>query len=106
MDEVMEQNNQTQNALIDYRLSAIEKTLADMKEVLTEQMLQKKEISELIKNFGELKKQVEKHGERINSLERAPAESKAKSFETVVKLVLELLISACVVVVLAKIGLK
>lgn len=106
MEDATEQNRQTENALIGFRLSAIEKTLSEMKDVLTEQTLMRKEISELIEDFGEIKCELQRHSERISIIERAPTESKAKSFETVAKLILELLVSACVVVVLTKIGLK
>ena len=53
-----------------------------------------------------LEKMKETNDIKINDLQKAPLKDKADKFESIAKLVIETIIAAALVVVLAKIGLK
>ena len=53
-----------------------------------------------------LEKMKETYDAKINDLQKAPLKDKADKFESYAKLVIETIIAAALVVVLAKIGLK
>lgn len=53
-----------------------------------------------------LQKMKETYDTKINDLQKAPLKDKADKFESYVKLIVETLLAAALVVVLAKIGLK
>lgn len=53
-----------------------------------------------------LEKMKETYDTKINDLQKAPLKDKADKFESIAKLVIETIIAAALVVVLAKIGLK
>lgn len=53
-----------------------------------------------------LEKMKETYDAKINDLQKAPLKDKADKFESIAKLVIETIIAAALVVVLAKIGLK
>ena len=53
-----------------------------------------------------LEKMKETYDIKINDLQKAPLKDKADKFESIAKLVIETIIAAALVVVLAKIGLK
>lgn len=96
--------------LITYRLDAMQKVLdkiscqqdkaeairAEQKETLRTIQIDQQEIKETLKD----------HESRLRAAESAPTKQKAQNWETVTKLVMELVISAAIIVVLAKIGLK
>lgn len=53
-----------------------------------------------------LEKMRENYDTKINDLQKAPLKDKADKFESISKLVIETIIAGCLVVILAKIGLK
>lgn len=53
-----------------------------------------------------LQKMKETYDAKIGDLQKAPLKAKADKFESYTKLVIETIIAACLVVILAKIGLK
>ena len=53
-----------------------------------------------------LEKMKETYDSKISDLQKAPLKDKADKFEALSKLVIETIIAACLVVILAKIGLK
>ncbi len=53
-----------------------------------------------------LEKMKETYDTKINDLQKAPLKDKADKFESISKLVIETIIAGCLVVILAKIGLK
>lgn len=53
-----------------------------------------------------LQKMKETYDAKIGDLQKAPLQDKAKKWESVTKLIFEGIISACLVVILIKIGLK
>lgn len=53
-----------------------------------------------------LERMKETYDNKINELQKAPLKDKASKWESTAKLVIETIIAACLVVVLAKIGLK
>ena len=94
------------NKTFDYRLSNIEKTLSELKDVVVENKLQARDISEIKKLVKENNDAINSHDKRIRELEVAPAREKAGKWEQYSKIVMELVFSAAVLVVLCKIGLK
>lgn len=53
-----------------------------------------------------LEKMRENYDNKINDLQKAPLKDKADKFERYSRLIVETLIAACLVIILAKIGLK
>ena len=53
-----------------------------------------------------LEKMRENYDNKINELQKAPLKDKADKFERYTRLIVETLIAACLVVILAKVGLK
>lgn len=53
-----------------------------------------------------LEKMKETYDTKINDLQKAPLKDKADKFERYSRLIVETLIAACLVIILAKIGLK
>lgn len=91
---------------LDYRLSNIEKTLSELKDVVVENKIQARDIEELKIKTGEFVNAINSHDQRIRVLEMRPYKEKATMWTSIVDTVVKLIISAGVVAVLAKIGLK
>ena len=53
-----------------------------------------------------LEKMRENYDTKINELQKAPLKDKADKFERYTRLIVETLIAACLVIILAKVGLK
>lgn len=83
---------------LNYRLEQLEKSVSELKELLVNSKLQNKDIESL-------KAKVEELDGRVNTLEKAPAETKASWFDKGIDIVYKLAITAIVSIVLAKIGL-
>lgn len=98
--------NDSDNKTFDFRLSNIEKTLSELKDVVIENKLQARDISEIKKLVKENNDAINSHDKRIRELETAPAREKAGKWEQYSKIVMELIFSAAVLVILCKIGLK
>lgn len=98
-------NEQNQKA-IDYRLSNIEKTLAELKDVIVENKLQAREITELKAKTTEFVSAINAHDQRIRALELRPDKEKATKWSIAIESVLKIILTAAVTLVLAKIGLE
>lgn len=92
--------------VLNFRLTNIENTLNEMKNVLVETKLQQRDINDLKKLQEEILSAINSHDQRIRALETAPAENKAKWWERAGDLIFKGVLSAALVVVLAKIGLN
>lgn len=83
---------------LNYRLEQLEKSVSELKELLVNSKLQDKDIENLKSQVGEL-------DNRVDNLEKAPAEAKASWLNKTLDIVFKLAITAIVGIVLAKIGL-
>ena len=83
---------------LNYRLEQLEKSVSELKELLVNSKLQDKDIETL-------KAEVQDLDKRVDNLEKAPAEAKARWFDKALDIVFKLAITAIVGIVLAKIGL-
>lgn len=92
--------------IVDYRLSNIERTLEEMKNVMTETQRQAGEISALSEGQQEMKKKLESLDNRLRELETRPQKDKARRFESVADLVFKTVVAAGLGIVLAKVGLQ
>lgn len=99
--------------LIEYRLSNIEKTLAKMENLLASNKIQDRDIEDLKKENKRLDQRIQKLEttpgaleERIRKLEEAPLKAKADKWNTVFDTVFKMVLTACIGVVLVKVGLK
>jgi hypothetical protein len=81
---------------IDYRLTQIEKSIGDLKNVLVETKLQSRDIKGLAEKQEELEEAINCHEKRISAVESRPLKSKAdwvdKTFDIIFKMVLTALI--------------
>lgn len=108
----MENTNTTQTEkkesldLIDYRLTAIESTLAEMKNLLLTTKLQNQRLDTLEDNQRKIEKKVDKNEEEISKLQTMPAREKAVKFDSVVNLIFKIFITSLVTFFCIKIGLK
>lgn len=93
------------NAAIEYRLSAIERTLEEVKGVVVEDRMQSRDIADLQKTVGEFLAAINAHDKRLRSLEERPARERAEKWQTAVDMVFKAVLGAAMAVVLMKIGL-
>lgn len=92
--------------LIDYRLTAIESTLAEMKNLLLTTKLQNQRLDTLEETQKKIETKVDKNEEEINKLQTLPTKEKADKFDSIVNLIFKVFITAVVSYVCIKIGLK
>ena len=92
--------------LIDYRLTAIESTLAEMKNLLLTTKLQNQRLDTLEDNQRKIEKKVDKNETDIAKLKNRPNEEKANKFDSVVNLIFKIFITAVVSFACVKIGIK
>ena len=92
--------------LIHYRLTAIESTLAEMKNLLLTTKLQNQRLDTLEDNQRKIEKKVDKNEEEISSIKSFPTKEKADKFDSIVNLIFKVFITAVVSYACVKIGLK
>lgn len=109
----MEQQMDTENGAIDYRLSNIEKTLAELKDVIIENKMQARDIRELQDEVKEFLQAINAHEKRIKELEQAPKERSAHKWERLIDVFMKLLLGAAATIItiavtnaMAKMGLN
>lgn len=68
---------------INYRLSNIEKTLAELKDVVIETKLQQKDIDDLKSKEDEILNAVNCHDQRLRILENRPTQERANRWTTI-----------------------
>lgn len=91
---------------INYRLSNIEKTLAELKDVVIETKLQQKDIDDLKSREDEILNAVNCHDQRLRILENRPTQERANRWTTITDTIFKLVTTALVSFALLKIGLK
>lgn len=91
---------------INYRLSNIEKTLAELKDVVIETKLQQKDIDDLKSKEDEILNAVNCHDQRLRILENRPTQERANRWTTITDTIFKLVTTALVSFALLKIGLK
>ena len=91
---------------INYRLSNIEKTLAELKDVVIETKLQQKDIDDLKAREDEILNAVNCHDQRLRILENRPTQERANRWTTITDTIFKLVTTALVSFALLKIGLK
>lgn len=92
--------------VLDFRLTNIENTLNELKNVLVETKLQQRDIDDLKKMQQETLEAINSHDKRIRNLEIAPDKDKASKWELIADYLFKGILGAVVVVILAKIGLN
>lgn len=108
-EKVMAQEHEAEPGymkLVNYRLDNIEKVLAELKDVVSDNKLQAKDIDTMNKNIQSNTDAINAHDKRIRALEVAPAKEKASKWESMIKTISELVLTACALIILAKIGLS
>lgn len=95
-----------EDATIDYRLEKIEETLSELKNVIIENKLQSKEITDLKEHLQELIQGINSHDKRIRELETAPNKKDADKWKTIVDFVFKGILTVLGVLVLAKLGIQ
>ena len=91
---------------INYRLTNIESTLAELKSVIVENKLQDKEISAVKEKLTECMQAINAHDQRIKKVELAPVESKANKWQMISDSVFKFIISTAIGFFAVKFGLK
>lgn len=91
--------NYENKELIEYRLSNIEATLSKMENLLASNKLQDRDIEDLKTKSKNLE-------ERIRKMEEAPLKAKADRWNTVFDTVFKMVLTACIGIILVKVGLK
>ena len=104
MEQTEEKNNDTQ--IINYRLTNIESTLAELKTVIVENKLQEKEIQSIKGKLEETLQAINSHDKRIRNLELEPVKSKADKWQTVTDMVFKWVIGAAISFFAIKFGIK
>ncbi|MGP1475347.1 MAG: hypothetical protein ACTTJ1_08090 [Treponema sp.] len=91
---------------INYRLGKIEETLSDLKEVLIENKLQAKDISDLKNSLRELIDGINAHDKRLRQLETAPVKKDAEKWKTITDFIFKGILTVVGTIVLVKLGIK
>lgn len=104
MEQTEEENNDTK--IINYRLTNIESTLAELKTVIVENKLQEKEIQSIKCKLDECIQAFNSHDKRIRNLELEPVQHKADKWQTITDMVFKWVIGAAIGFFAIKFGLN
>lgn len=102
----MENTDNNNIGTINFRLTNIEATLAELKTVVLENKLQEKEIKDIKEKLVECLQAFNSHDKRIRELEVAPVKGKAEKWQTITDTVFKWVISAGIGYFAIKMGLK
>lgn len=102
----MENTENNNIGTINFRLTNIEATLAELKTVVLENKLQEKEIKDIKEKLVECLQAFNSHDKRIRELEVAPVKGKAERWQTITDTVFKWVISAGIGYFAIKMGLK
>ena len=91
---------------INYRLTNIESTLAELKSVIVENKLQDKEISAVKEKLTECMQAINAHDQRIKKVELEPVESKAARWQQILDSIFKFVIGSAIAFAAVKIGIK
>ena len=91
---------------INYRLTNIESTLAELKSVIVENKLQDKEIASVKEKLNECMQALNEQDQRIKRVELAPVESKAARWQQVMDSIFKFVISSAIAFAAVKLGIK
>ena len=103
MENTEEKENDTK--IINYRLTNIESTLAELKTVIVENKLQEKEIQSIKGKLEETVQAFNSHEKRIRNLELEPVQHKADKWQTITDMVFKWVIGAAIGLLAVKFGL-
>lgn len=90
---------------IEYRLTAIEETLKELKEVMIKTALQQKDIDSLKNKTEDITDDLNSLDKRIKVLELQPYKEKSNRWEFIINTAFKFLITGLVVYFLTKIGI-
>ena len=102
----MENEEQNDNKIINYRLTNIESTLAELKTVIVENKLQEKEIQDIKGKLVECLQAFNAHDKRIRNLELEPVKNKADKWQTISDMVFKRVIGAAIGFAAIKFGIS
>jgi hypothetical protein len=102
----MENEEQNDNKIINYRLTNIESTLAELKTVIVENKLQEKEIQDIKGKLVECLQAFNAHDKRIRNLEIEPVKNKADKWQTISDMVFKWVIGAAIGFAAIKFGIN
>jgi len=102
----MENEEQNDNKIINYRLTNIESTLAELKTVIVENKLQEKEIQDIKGKLVECLQAFNAHDKRIRNLEIEPVKNKADKWQTISDMVFKWVIGAAIGFAAIKFGIS
>ena len=102
----MENEEQNDNKIINYRLTNIESTLAELKTVIVENKLQEKEIQDIKGKLVECLQAFNAHDKRIRNLELEPVKNKADKWQTISDMVFKWVIGAAIGFAAIKFGIN
>lgn len=92
--------------IINYRLSAIEQQLKDLTQLLISVPIMNNDIKDLNKRVSELESDKAIILEKLQTLETAPIKDKASKWQSTLDTIYKIFLTACVGVILVKIGLS
>lgn len=95
-----------ENKNIEYRLAGIEKTLAELKDVVIENKMQNRDIADLKEKVKESINAFNAHDIRIRELENKPFKEKAGKWSMITDNLLKIIIGIAITLLLTKIGLQ
>mgnify|MGYP003298024906 CR=1 FL=1 len=103
----MEQENlDNDNKIINYRLTNIESTLAELKTVIVENKLQEKEIKDIKEKLIECLQAFNAHDKRLRTLEIQPVKDKASKWQTISDAAFKWVIASILGYFAVKFGIK
>lgn len=98
------QKRTTGYEVINFRLDAIDKSLADLKDVVLETKMQERDIKSLAEKLTEVLQAINSHDSRIKALEIAPTQNKAEKWQYITDYLFKALVAGGIIYFLSKIG--
>lgn len=104
----MEENNINveEKKTIEFRLSSIEKSIEELKDIIVETKIQQKDINIIYKSIQQLETSLSNLNERIDAIEKKPANRFENLMQGIMSYALSVVIGAVIGYILMKIGLK
>lgn len=95
-----------EHTVLEFRLSNIEKSLSEMKDLFLEAKLQQKDIDGMKKTQEETICAINAHDTRLRKLEAAPEKTKASKWDVISDYIFKGILGAVLITILTKVGLS
>lgn len=90
--------------IMNFRLTNIEKSITELKDVVLETKMQERDIKDLAKDQSEILRAINSHDQRIKKLETEPTQKKAERWQYILDYIFKAIVAGGVLFFLSKIN--